>query len=69
MSCDLGRLRLAIDAAQAERGAEHRFQMRIHGHQVEEPPPPDQTDEEMVASARNVMAMFRRRAVDPDDDD
>ncbi|WP_279483406.1 hypothetical protein [Aureimonas sp. SK2] len=62
MSCDLGRLRLAIDTALEERGAEERFQLRLHRYEVEDPPPPDQTDDEMAASALSVMQMLWRQS-------
>ena len=69
MSCDLGRLHIAIETAREERAANDRFLMRLQRFEVQDPPPPDQTDEEMVEATRSVMAMFRRRAADPDDDD
>ena len=64
MSCDLGRLRLAIDTALVERGAEERFQLRLHRYEVEDPPPPDQSDDEMTASALSVMQMLRQQSGD-----
>ncbi len=69
MTCDLSRLRTAIDTARANADEERRFQLRLNGFTVPDPIPDDQTDDEMNESAVNLMAMLRGRAALSDEDD
>ena len=69
MTCDLARLRTAIDTARDNADEERRFQLRLNGFTVPDRVPEDQTDEEMNESAASLMAMLCSRAAPSDDDD
>ncbi len=69
MSCDLCRLRTAIDTARDNADEERRFRMRLQGFDVPDPIPPDQSDDELTESVRNAMALFMGAGGRADDDD
>lgn len=70
MTCDLCRLRVAIDTARENIEEERRFQLRLNGFTVPDPPPKDQSDEELNRAASRTMAMlFGGGRVADDDDD
>lgn len=69
MTCDLSRLRVAIDTARENMDEERRFQLRLNGFKVPDPPPKDQTDEEFNEAADRAMAMLFGSGGASDDDD
>lgn len=69
MTCDLARLRTAIDTARENAEEDRRFRLRLAGFTVPDPIPEDQTDDEFNESAAGVLAMLRRSARAQEDDD
>lgn len=62
MSCDLGRLQMAIGAANRRWSDEWRTRYRIAGHEVEDPVADEVDDETFNRQAREAMAALKRRA-------
>lgn len=69
MTCDLARLRTAIDTARENADEERRFRLRLNGFRVPDPIPEDQTDEEFNESGARLMAMLRRGGSPTEEDD
>ena len=61
MGCDLGRLAIAIEAAQKQTEAQWRERYRIAGFEVEEPEPEPLDDGEFNERARSAMAALKGR--------
>ncbi len=62
MECDLGRLRIAIEAAREQTEADWRQRYWIAGFKIDEPIPEPEDDEAFNEQLRATMAMFRRPA-------
>lgn len=60
MECDLGRLRMAIDAAREQAESDWRQRYRIGGLKVEEPTAEPANDDEFNAQMRSTIALFRK---------
>lgn len=61
MECDLGRLRIAIDAARDQTESDWRQRYRLAGFKVPEQVPEPEDDEAFNDQLRETLAMFRVR--------
>lgn len=62
MTCDLGRLYLAIEAAGKAKQEDWKLRFRIAGFKLEEPMEEIEDDEEFNDRMREAMATLRRKA-------
>lgn len=60
MACDLGRLRVALNAAREQTESDWRQRYRLARFEVREPVPEPEDDEAFNDQLRGTLAMFRK---------